>query len=74
MVGKEKLCAVKIYQVTTETFFDWENVNISPDDILSLVKLQGDYNELLRHCQRECYKADLEQLKKNKPLKTDFYH
>jgi len=71
MAITEELRSVKVHQIVAEPPFDWESIQILPDNILALFKFEGDYKDLLLRCQSESFETDIRRLKKNKPLKPD---
>jgi len=71
MIITKELRSVKVRKVVVKPPFDWNSIQILPDDIPALVKFEGDYNDILVRCQSKSFETDIRRLKKNKPLKLE---
>ena len=49
--------------------FDWGGVELSPGDLPSLLKPDGKGIELIRRCQEEVYRDELERLRRGRSLR-----
>lgn len=63
----EEIRPVRVHHVSTIVpAFDWEKVQIGPDDIPAITQFKGEWLDLLRRAQHEAFKDDLESLLKKK--------
>ena len=68
-VGEEAR-AVRAYPTVTAEIFDWGGVELSQDDLPSLLKPDGRGMELIRRCQAEVYPEELERLRRGQFLRS----
>ncbi|XP_046630675.1 uncharacterized protein LOC124310754 [Daphnia pulicaria] len=49
--------------------FDWKTVKIAASDVPTLIRLQNDYLDLVRRCQRETYPDEISRLERGKVIR-----
>jgi hypothetical protein len=49
--------------------FDWKTVKIAASDVPTLIRLQNDYLDLVRRCQRENYPDEISRLERGKVIR-----
>ncbi|XP_045027086.1 uncharacterized protein LOC123470616 [Daphnia magna] len=57
--------------VVAETIvpFDWKTVKIAAGDVPTLIRLENDYLDLVRRCQRETYPEEISRLERGKAIR-----
>ena len=49
--------------------FDWGALKFSSHDLAAVIRLEGEYLELLKRCQREVYPEEMERLTRKKAIR-----
>jgi hypothetical protein len=49
--------------------FDWKTVKIAASDVPTLIRLENDYLDLVRRCQRETYPEEISRLERGKVIR-----
>ncbi|XP_046459823.1 uncharacterized protein LOC124206177 [Daphnia pulex] len=74
MAAKEELRSVHVHLNSTAveppTVFNWKDVKISAQDIPALIRLEGEFLNLVKQSQREVYSEELKRLQQTKPLRS----
>ncbi len=72
MSAKEELRSIHVHLNSTAveptTVFNWKDVKISAQDIPALIRLEGEFLNLVKQSQREVYSEELKKLKQTKQL------
>lgn len=70
MVVTEEIRPSKIHSMTARPNFDWESLELSPDNIPALLRLENEYLELIQQCQQEAYAEELGLLKNGNDVRS----
>ncbi|XP_032790469.2 uncharacterized protein LOC116927542 [Daphnia magna] len=73
MAAKEELRSTHVHfnlgAKKAEDSFDWGALTFSSHDLAAVIRLEGEYLDLLKTCQREMYSEEMERLTRKKAIR-----